>query len=166
MILHSILKSKVTEWRNLNCKSKYPVIFELLNLNYSFEAQICRFLRKSKFETLEAYWYLRLMEKIPHIFDLYKRLYNAPVELFKASGISTSQEDLLKIISKKDIDLIFAKIKIDDEFVRKYRLETLRKTLSLTYPSYVLILAMGAGKTILDDLVIYRLTHSLRHSMR
>src|SRR5690606_11366901 len=34
-------------------------------------------------------------------------------------------------------------------FVRKHHLESLRETFALRYPSYILALAMGAGKTIL-----------------
>ena len=154
MTLHSTLKSKVTEWRNSSYKSEYSVISELLNFNYNSETQTLRFLRKAQFEALEIYWYLRLVEKTPHIFDLYKRLYDDPVELFKTLGISISQEDLLKIMSKGGIDSIFVKIKHDDGFVRKYRLEALRETLSLAYPSYILALAMGAGKTILIGTIV------------
>lgn len=154
MTLHSILKSKVTEWRELNYKSEYPVISEILDFNYDSETQTLHFLRKAQFEALETYWYLRLIEKTPHIFDLYKKLYNNPVELFKALGISISQEDLLKIMSKGSIDSIFEKIRMDINFVKRYKLETLRETLTLTYPSYILALAMGAGKTILIGTII------------
>lgn len=154
MTLHSILKSKVAEWRNSNYKTEYPVIGEILNFNYNSETQTLRFLRRAQFEALETYWYLRLVEKTPHIFDSYQKLYDDPVELFQALGISISPEDLLRAISKGGINSIFEKIKIDDEFVRKYRLETLRETLTLTYPSYILALAMGAGKTILIGTII------------
>jgi hypothetical protein len=113
-----------------------------------------RFLRKAQFEALETYWYLRLVERTPHIFDLYKRLYDDPVELFKALNISISQEDLIKTMSKGGIDSIFEKIKDDENFVREYSLEALRETLTLSYPSYILALAMGAGKTILIGTII------------
>ena len=113
-----------------------------------------RFLRKAQFEALETYWYLRLVERTLHIFDLYKRLYDDPVELFKALNISISQEDLIKTMSKGGIDSIFEKIKDDENFVREYSLEALRETLTLSYPSYILALAMGAGKTILIGTII------------
>jgi len=154
MALHSTLQSKVAGWRNSTYKLEYSVISELFNFNYDSETQTLRFLRKAQFEALETYWYLRLIEKTPHIFDLYKKFYGDPVELFKVLGISISQEDLLKIMmGKGSIDSIFAKIKNNDEFVGKYIPEALRETLSLTYPSYILALAMGAGKTILEDLM-------------
>jgi hypothetical protein len=154
MALYNILKSKVIEWRRNNYQSNYPTISEILEFSLNPETGSLRFLRKAQFEALETYWYLRLVEKTPHIFDLYKRLYDDPVELFKALNISISSEDLIKIMSKGGIDSIFEKIRMDDDFVREYRLEALRETLSLTYSSYILALAMGAGKTILIGTII------------
>jgi len=154
MTLHSILKSKALEWRRNNYQSDYPTISEILDFNLDPETENLRFLRNAQFEALETYWYLRLVEKTPHIFDLYKRLYDDPVELFKALNITISQEDLIKIMSKRGINSIFETIKADDDFVREYRLEALRETLSLIYPSYILALAMGAGKTILIGTII------------
>lgn len=55
MILHSILKSKVTEWQESNYKSEYPVISEIVDFNYDSETQTLRFLRKAQFEALETY---------------------------------------------------------------------------------------------------------------
>jgi len=46
------------------------------------------------------------------------------------------------------------KIKTDDEFVKKYRAEATRESLMLDYPSYILALAMGAGKTVLIGVII------------
>jgi hypothetical protein len=154
MPLYDILKSKVFEWRKNNYSSDFPVIAEILEFNLNPETRNLRFLRKAQFEALETYWYLRLVEGTPHIFDLYKKLYDDPGELFKALNISISQEDLIKILSKGGIDSIFEKIKEEDDFVREYRLEALRETLSLRYPSYILALAMGAGKTILIGTII------------
>jgi hypothetical protein len=154
MPLYDILKSKVFEWRKNNYQSDFPIISEILEFNLNSETGNLSFLRKAQFEALETYWYLRLVERTPHIFDLYKNFYDDPVELFKALNISLSQEDLLKIISKGGIDSVFKKIKENDDFVRKYRLEALRETLALQYPSYILALAMGAGKTILIGTII------------
>ncbi len=154
MTLYSILKSKVLEWRKNNYQSDFPTISEIFDFNFNPKIKNLRFLRKAQFEALETYWYLRLVKGTPHIFDLYEQLYENPAELFKALNINISQEDLIKILSKGDIDLIFKKIKSDDDFVRQYRLESLRETLLLEYPSYILALAMGAGKTILIGTII------------
>lgn len=154
MPLYNNLKSKVFEWRSKNYQSDFPIISEIFEFNLNPETGNLQFLRKAQFEALETYWYLRLVEGTPHIFDLYNKLYDDPVELFKALNITISQEDLIKIMSKGGIESIFEKIKKDDDFVREYRLEALRETLSLSYPSYILALAMGAGKTILIGTII------------
>ena len=154
MALYSKLKSKVGEWRKNNYQSSFPVISEIIRYNLDPETENLRFLRKAQFEALETYWYLRLAEGTSHIFDLYKKLFEDPVELFRALNLSLSQEDLIKIMSKGGIDGLFEKIREDEEFARRYRLEALRETLLLSYPSYILALAMGAGKTILIGTII------------
>jgi len=73
MSLHSILKSEVADWRESDYESEYVVISEILDFNYDSETETLRFLRKAQFEALETYWYLRLIGKTPHIFDLYKK---------------------------------------------------------------------------------------------
>ncbi len=154
MSLVNILKHEVIKWRENKYKSDYPVISEILGYNFETETEYLRFLRKAQFEALETYWYLRLIKNTPHIFDLYNKLYDDPVELFKTLNISISQDDLIKIMIKGGIESIFNKIKIDDEFVKMYKLEALRETLILNYPSYIFALAMGAGKTILIGSII------------
>lgn len=103
MTLHSILKSKILEWRRDNYQSDFSTISEILEYNLNPETGNLRFLRKAQFEALETYWYLRLVEGTPHIFNLYKKLYEDPVELFRALNITISQEDLIKILSKGGI---------------------------------------------------------------
>ena len=154
MTLYRILKSKNLEWRRNNYQSDYPTISEILEFNLNPETGNLGFLRKAQFEALETYWYLRLVEGTPHVFDLYKKMYNDPVELLKTLNINISQEDLVRILSEGGINLIFERIKYDNDFVRQYRLEALRETLLLKYPSYILALAMGAGKTILIGAII------------
>jgi len=154
MTLHNILKSKVAEWRDSDYKTEYPVISEILNFNYDSETQTFRFLRKAQFEALETYWYLRLIEKTPHVFDLYKKYFQGEV-LLDVLNIQLTDEDWKRIaISGGGISSILEKIRTDDEFVKKYKQEALRETLILTYPSYILALAMGAGKTILIGTII------------
>ena len=65
------------------------------------------------------------------------------------------QEDLLDILLTGGIDNLFEKIKTDDAFAKKYKLDTLRESLNLAYPSYILSLVMGAGKTILIGAIIF-----------
>jgi type III restriction enzyme len=53
-----------------------------------------------------------------------------------------------------DLDRLWNRIKEDDTFVLDFRLESLRETLTLNYPSYIFALAMSAGKTILIGAII------------
>ena len=152
--MHDRLRAKVTEWRNSKYETDYPAIGEILDYNFDSETQFLRYLRKAQFEALETYWYLRLKEGTPHIFDLYRNLFSS-ADLLDSLGIRLTQEDLTKLlINGGGIDSIFQKIKNDDAFVKKYRLEAVRETLTLAYPSYILALAMGAGKTILIGTII------------
>jgi hypothetical protein len=86
----------------------------------------------------------------PHILDLYKAGYRKKVDLKNALGISQ------KAFEEADCEVepLLARIKTDDRFVKDFKLEALRETLTLEYPSYILALAMGAGKTILVGAII------------
>lgn len=156
MHLHEILKSKVKDWREDNYKSDYPVIREIFEYSFlDLENQKLKYLRKAQFEALETYWYLRLIEKTPRIFDLYKKYFQGE-QLLEALNINLTEEDLRKIAFSNGggIKSILKKVETDDSFVKKYHLETLRESLFLDYPSYVLALAMGAGKTVLIGSII------------
>ena len=154
MTLHDKLKTKVAEWRDSKYESEYTAISEILDYNYDSETEALHYLRKAQFEALENYWYLRLREGTPHVFDLYKRFYTDPIELLTSFGVPTESQEILKLALSGGIDSIFEKIKSDDAFVKSYRLETVRETLALAYPSYILALAMGAGKTVLIGTII------------
>ena len=52
------------------------------------------------------------------------------------------------------IDALLDRVRQDDDFAHAHHLEALRETLTLDYPSYILALAMGAGKTILIGAII------------
>ena len=154
MTLHDKLKTKVAEWRDSKYESEYTAISEILDYNYDSENKSSHYLRKAQFKALENYWYLRLREGTPHIFDLYTRFYTSPVELLTSFGIPTESQEVLELALSGGIDSIFEKIKSDDAFVKSYRLEAVRETLALAYPSYILALAMGAGKTVLIGTII------------
>jgi hypothetical protein len=113
MTLNEILKIKVKDWRENDYKSNYPVIREIFEYNFlDTENQNLRYLRKAQFEALETYWYLRIVENTPHIFDLYKKYFRAE-NLLNALNINLTEEDLKKIAFSNGggINTVFKKIK-------------------------------------------------------
>jgi hypothetical protein len=154
MTLYNILELKTLEWRNKHYKSNFPTISEIFDFNRNPETESLRFLRKAQYEALETYWYLRLVEGTPHVFDLYKRYFTGK-EFFRSLGLEHIVENIPEdLITEEFVRGIIEKIINDHDFVKRYRLEALRETLLLKYPSYILALAMGAGKTILIGAII------------
>jgi hypothetical protein len=151
--LHQQIAAHVATWRADNYTSaEYPAIAEILEWARDVETGQLRFLRPPQLQGLEAYWYLRIVEQTPHVFDLYRKLYPKQSELLTALGLNHS--DIKTYALDEGLDALWTRIKTDDAFVRAFRLESLRETLSLDYPSYILALAMGAGKTILIGAII------------
>ena len=147
MHLYEALAHKVTDWRKQRYShDNFPTIAEILDWTRYPDVSSFR-LRTPQLRALETYWYLRLVEGTPHIFDLYTRCYPSVKERMDALGMSHPQlKDLTLDIG---FDGLVNKVREDDGFVRQYKLEALRETLTLEYPSYILALAMGAGKTAL-----------------
>jgi len=146
--LYSHLATRVDAWREAGYShDDYPAISEILQWAAGTSEHSRRFLRHPQLRALETYWYLRLVEGTPTVFDLYQRL-------FSAGDLPTLLESLgVPDQAFKDVnfsaDALWQSIRSDDDFVKRYSLESLRETLRLPYPSYILALAMGAGKTIL-----------------
>lgn len=151
--LHQIIAVRTQEWLNAgySCHD-FPAIAEILEYQIEPETKILRFLRQPQLRALETYWYLRLMEKTPHIFELYKRYYPKQSELLAALGLS--HDSIKEFVLDEGIGALWERIKTDDDFVRGFKLESVRETLTLDYPSYIFALAMGAGKTILIGAII------------
>jgi type III restriction enzyme len=112
----------------------------------------CSYLRRAQFRALETYWYLRLVLNTPRIPDLYATLFPKPKDRREAMGL-TSRE-IVDMIADDGLDAVLELLQTDNGFVRKHGLESLRETFSLDYPSYILALAMGAGKTILMGSIV------------
>jgi hypothetical protein len=150
--LYKLLAEKVRLWRESGYPCEhFPAISEILQFQLADETgKNLRFLRPPQLRALEVYWYLRLVEKTPHIYDLYKANYQKKADLIKALGIPQ------KAFEEADYEVepLLERIKTDDQFVKDFKLEALRETLTLEYPSYILALAMGAGKTILVGAII------------
>jgi type III restriction enzyme len=146
--LHQILAERVSKWRADGYPSpECPAIAEILEWAIDLESGTPRFLRLPQISALETYWYLRLVERTPHVFALYQRLFAEPAELLDALGLS--HPEITKLTVGRPLDALWERIKTDDAFVQTFRLEGLRETLALGYPSWILALAMGAGQTIL-----------------
>lgn len=150
--LYQILFDKTRQWRESGypCE-QFPAIADILSYQSTDENDVnLRFLRPPQFKALEIYWYLRLVEKTPHILELYKASFAKRADLINALGITQ------KAFEAADYELnsLLERISTDDQFVKDFKLEALRETLTLEYPSYILALAMGAGKTILMGAII------------
>lgn len=151
--LYQIISNNVDAWRKAGypCE-EYPLISEILEWSHEPETGTSRFLRKPQIRALETYWYLRLVEKTPHIFDLYKKIYPKKIDLLDELGLDN--QNIRNFVIENDLKALWDRIKTDDTFVHDYKLEALRETLTLGYPSYIFALAMGAGKTILIGAII------------
>lgn len=145
MQLFEALAKHVAAWREEDYKhEEYPAIAEILEWTRQPDAPTFR-LRAPQILALETYWFLRLVEKTPHIFDLYQSLFEKKSEMLQALGIP---EDAFSRVDY-EIDSLVKAINENVDFVKEFHLEAVRETLTLEYPSYILALAMGAGKTIL-----------------
>ena len=163
--LFNSLATDVTEWRRHGYAcTDFPLIGEILAFQREARegSPFLKFLREPQFVALETYWYVRLILKTPHIIDLYKHCYKDNKEiLFNALGVPLS-EDTLEFV---EVDDVIKKIKNDLKWVKQKRIQALHEAMLLDYPSYILALAMGAGKTVLIGAIIAtEFAMSLRHS--
>ena len=148
MHLYQVLLTKVNDWRNERfAHGDFPAIGEILE--WANQPDVSSFrLRPPQLRAMETYWYLRLIASTPHIFDLYLRLFppeDDPDALLTALGVPAEAFKR----SKYQFGRLWTSIHEDNDFVREFRLQALRETMTLEYPSYILALAMGAGKTAL-----------------
>jgi hypothetical protein len=150
MHLYEALSNSVDDWRKKNyAHTHYDTISEVLEWAKSPEGEGFR-LRPPQVRALETYWYLRLVRGTPHIFDLYHDYFGSRKELLDALGIPSAAFEQVDY----DLNALWQQIKTSDEFVKKYKLEAVRETVTLDYSSYILALTMGAGKTILIGAII------------
>ena len=145
MQLYETLAMHVAVWQGAGYRhADYPAIAEILEWTRQPDVPTFR-LRPPQLRALETYWYLRLVEHTPHIFYLYQKAFPKKKELLEAFGISDEAFSRVDY----DMDVLLDSTQNDTDFVKEFHLEAVRETLILHYPSYILALAMGAGKTIL-----------------
>ena len=148
--LYQALAARVNEWRKSSyAVQDFPTVGEILDWSKSPDGSGFT-LRPPQVRALETYWYLRLTQDTPHIFELYKSHFTNKSELLKSLGIPTEAFERVDYDEPK----LWDSIRDDDTLVRDFRLQALRETLTLEYPSYILALAMGAGKTALIGAII------------
>lgn len=148
--LHEALAPRVDRWRTAGWAcDDHPAIAEIFEWAADPDGGVPRprYLRLAQLRALETYWYLRLVEKTPHVFDLYERLFPKVSDRLDALGLSTPA--IKKFVIDHGPGALWDRVRSDAEFVRAHRFESVRETLALDYPSYILALAMGAGKTAL-----------------
>ncbi len=152
--LYQALSNKVDVWRTENYPcDDYPAIREILEFAVEdVETGQLRYLRRAQLRALETYWFLRLVLGTPKIPELYEKLFPKPKDRREAMGLT--HPDIVSLIADDGIEACIEKVRTDNAFVRKYALESLRESLTLDYASYILALAMGAGKTILMGSIV------------
>ncbi len=151
--LHTVLAESVLQWRRDGYPAaEYPAIAEIFEWAVDADTGLSRFLRAPQLRALETYWYLRLVEGTPHVFALYEKLFPRTTDLLQALGLSGPK--MTDVVVNHGLSRLWDRIRTDDGFVREHRLESVRETLALDYPSYILALAMGAGKTILIGAIV------------
>ena len=152
-LLFDQLKTKTADWRKKGFPHEaFSPIAEILEWASSPDGSGFQ-LRPPQLRALEAYWYLRLVENTPRLFDLYQKFFSPkddPEGLLKALSIPEAAHRA----SKFNFSALWKNVKTHDDFVRAHSLEALRETMALDYPSYILALAMGAGKTALIGAII------------
>ena len=134
----------------------YPLIGEVLRWQFEGEAKDrvqLKYLREPQFQSLELYWFLRLVLKTPHIVKLYRHYYDTGDirDFCEAFGIPISPQELILI---RDVDTVIDLVENNSEFVKQKRIDPVYEAVNLPYPSYIFALAMGTGKTVLIGTII------------
>ena len=151
------LREDTLNWRKdgYPCQD-YTLIGEVLRWQFEGEAgdsvQL-KYLREPQFQSLELYWFIRLVLGTPHIVDLYKH-YNDTGDIrdfCEAFGIPLTPNDLIHI---RDVGTVIDLVENNPEFVKLKRIDPVFEAVTLDYPSYIFALAMGTGKTVLIGTII------------
>jgi hypothetical protein len=151
--LYQTLAPKVDAWAKADYPCDFPAISEIFDWSQEPETDALRFLRNPQLQALKTYWYLRLVEETPKTLELYENLF-AKKTTALLDALSLRQDEIKNLVIDDGLEALWKRVKTDDDFVRSFKLEALRETLTLEYSSYILALAMGAGKTILIGAII------------
>ena len=156
--LHQAIASQVADWRASDfAVADFPAIAEILEYQVVVNdagTRESRFLRAPQIEALNTYWWLRLCAGTPHVLDLYRRAFTQTTALLESLALKTPAIQSFMLDNGGGLDALWDKIRTSESFVAEHKLEALRETITLAYPSYILALAMGAGKTALMGAII------------
>ncbi len=145
------IQEDVKLWREGGYQAVISQVREILNFQKTENEEKYKFLRKAQFQAIETYLFLRFVKKTPKIIDLYKEYYNTPKDFCQALGINHISDEAFEFIDTIDTVLQSVNKKENQE---KYKYHSLIETLNLDYPSYILALAMGSGKTNIISSII------------
>ena len=156
--LYEKLREDTLNWRKEGypCQD-YPLIGEVLRWQFEGEAGDrvhLKYLREPQFQSLELYWYIRLVLETPHIVELYKHYYDTTGDIrdfCEAFGIPITDNEAMLI---QNVDAIINLVKEKPEFFKQKGIDPVYEAISLPYPSYIFALAMGTGKTVLIGTII------------
>ncbi|HEV2249009.1 MAG TPA: restriction endonuclease subunit R [Candidatus Limnocylindria bacterium] len=158
--LHEALETRVRDWRAAGYPTGYAAIGEIFA--HAVEGEVdgrpfpasgsLRYLRAAQYRALEVYWYLRLVAGTPRVPALYAALFPRPSDRLEALGLGAP--DLERIALDDGLDGLLSRIAGDPAFAARHDLDALRESFVLEYPSWILALAMGAGKTVLIGAIV------------
>ncbi len=156
--LYEKLRADTLKWRKdgYPCQD-YPLIGEVLRWQFEGEAGErvhLKYLREPQFQSLELYWYIRLVLNTPHIVELYKHYYDTTGDIrdfCEAFGIPITENEAMLI---QNVDAVINLVKEKPEFFKQKGIDPVYEAISLPYPSYIFALAMGTGKTVLIGTII------------
>ena len=119
--LYRALTERVTGWHDEGypCE-EFPIVAEILEHRCEPVGESLRFLRGAQFRALETYWYLRLVEGTPHVFDLYHELCAKTSELLER--LDLGDPGIKEFVLDEGLGPLWERVGEDDGFVREHRL--------------------------------------------
>ena len=124
--LYEKLRDDTLKWRKEGypCQD-HPLIGEVLRWQFEGEADDrvhLKYLREPQFQSLELYWYIRLVLKTPHIVKLYRHYYDTTGDIrnfCEAFGIPITQNEAILI---RDVDTIIDLVKTTQNLLNRNEL--------------------------------------------
>ena len=144
--LYQILCDEIERWRKSGYQSQFSEVVEILKFNKNES----KYLRTAQFNAIETYLFLRFVKETPKIIDLYKEYFKNLKDFVEVIGIKHINQDNIRFL--KTLDEVLKDL--PNPAVAQYKYDALIETLNLDYPSYILALAMGSGKTNIISAII------------